>query len=279
MLERAVEDALIAAVRTAARSHILPRYRSLAPADIKAKSRPDDLVTEADLAVERALTQRIAEVLPGALVLGEEAAAADPALIDRAMQGADCVILDPVDGTWNFAHGISVFGTILSVLREGQTIWGLLYDPLMDDWIVVRKGHGVSYVRPGQPPVACTLARADTDPARLGLAAPALFPPDLRPALATRLAARFARTMSLRCSCHEYRLLLQAGAGWLLAPNPMPWDHAAGALAVTELGGWAAFAEDGAPYHPTRRTGTLLVATSAEAWADIRTATGPWPAA
>ena len=270
MWDSTAEDALISAVRLAARSHILPRYRALSPADITAKSRPDDLVTEADLAVEHALTQRIAEVLPGALVLGEEAAAADPALIGRALAAPDCVIVDPVDGTWNFAHGLSVFGTILTLTRAERTEWGLLYDPLMDDWIVARRGQGVSYHRPGQSPIAGRLADAGSVQGQLGIFAPALFPVAQRAALSARVAEHCPRTLSLRCSCHEYRLLLQGGAGWLVAPNPMPWDHAAGVLGVTELGGHAAFIEDGAPYTPTRQAGTLLVASTPSHWEEIR---------
>lgn len=270
MWDQRAENAIISAVRQAARSHILPRYRALSPSDISTKSRPDDLVTEADLAVERALSQRMAEILPEALVLGEEAAAADPGLIQRALAAEHCMILDPVDGTWNFAHGISVFGTILSHVQAGQTTWGFLYDPLMDDWMVARRGAGVDYVRPGQSPRACTLADPGTDAGRLGVFSPALFPRSRRAALAARISEQFDRTLTLRCSCHEYRLLLQGTAGWLLAPSPKPWDHAAGVCAVIELGGHAAFVEDGAPYSPTRQSGTLLVASSADQWAEIR---------
>lgn len=272
MLDDAAETALISAVRAAARSHIIPRFRSLSASAIQAKSRPDDLVTDADVAVETLLTAQIPAILPGALVLGEEAAASDPGLLERAIGHDTCLILDPVDGTWNFANGLSVFGTILAVLRDGQAVWGLLYDPLMDDWIVARKAGGVHYVRPGQPPVPCRLGAASPLAARLGLMSPALFPPSQRIALATNAATRFDRTLGLRCSCHEYRLLLQGGAAWSLSWDPMPWDHAAGVLAMAELGAHAAFTQDEAPYTPGRTQGSLLVARNRRDWDDIRAA-------
>ena len=270
MLDAAAETKLLAAVRAAARSQILPRYRALSAGDIHTKSRHDDLVTEADLAVERLLTEQMPEILPGALVLGEEAASTDPKLIERATGGELCVIIDPVDGTWNFANGLSVFGTIIAVLREGQTVWGLLYDPLMDDWIVARRGGGVSYTRPGQGPIPCRVSPPPPRAEQIGLMAPALFPASQRESLVRNAINGFDRTMGLRCSCHEYRLMLQQGAHWNLSHNPMPWDHAAGVLAVEELGGQACFVEDGTRYTPSRTGGTLLVAGSETSWAEVR---------
>lgn len=270
MLDAAAETKLLAAVRAAARSQILPRYRALSSGDIRTKSRPDDLVTEADLAVERLLTEQMPDILPGALVLGEEAASVDPGLIDRATRSDLCVIIDPVDGTWNFANGLSVFGTIIAVVHEGETQWGLLYDPLMDDWIIARRGGGVSYTRPGQNPIPCDLPPAPPLAKQIGLMAPALFPATERGGLMRNMIDGFDRTMGLRCSCHEYRLMLQAGAHWSLSHTPMPWDHAAGVLAMEELGGTACFVEDGARYSPSRTHGTLLVAGSPTSWAKVR---------
>ena len=117
----------------------MPRFRRLVPGAARAKSAPDDLVTEADLAMEAALTEGVRRVLPGTAVVGKEAVAADPGV--RAAAGAElAVIVDPLDGTWNFTHGVAVFGVILAVARWGEPVWGLLYDPLLDDWVVARRG-------------------------------------------------------------------------------------------------------------------------------------------
>src|SRR5690606_20949900 len=68
-------------LRDAARTEILPRFRRLQPGDIKTKSSAVDLVTEADIHAERVITAEIAKRWPQALVVGEEAASADPALL------------------------------------------------------------------------------------------------------------------------------------------------------------------------------------------------------
>ncbi len=70
----------------------MPRFRRLGDGDIRAKTSATDLVTEADEAAERVITAGFARALPGCLVVGEEAATADPGLI-AAMTGADLAVV------------------------------------------------------------------------------------------------------------------------------------------------------------------------------------------
>ena len=95
------QQQLIETVRHAARAEILPRFRNLSEDAIRSKSAADDLVTDADQGAERMISQAIAELLPTATIIGEEAVAAgDAQLADIA--GAElALIVDPVDGTWN----------------------------------------------------------------------------------------------------------------------------------------------------------------------------------
>ena len=80
-------------------------------------------------------------------MLGEEAVAADPAL-RAAMAGPGWqVIVDPVDGTWNFAKGLSTFGMIAVAVQDGVARYGLLYDPLLDDWVEVTAGGPARFVQ------------------------------------------------------------------------------------------------------------------------------------
>ena len=169
-------------------------------------------------------------------VVGEEAVAADPGV--RAAAGAElAVIVDPLDGTWNFAHGVAVFGVILAVARRGEPVWGLLYDPLLDDWVVARRGGG-GVVRP---------PRRGPRPARRGARGPARGDDGLRAAVPVpaRAAASgrgghagpragrrrcAARAMSTGCSCRG-----MSTSSW--APTWSPGDHAAGVLALREAGG------------------------------------------
>ena len=144
-----VMTGLIEAVRDAARREILPRFRNLSADQIDTKSGPDDLVTVADRAAEARLTAAAQKLLPGALVVGEEGVAEDPAILDRFAEAELAVVIDPVDGTFNFARGLAIFGVILAVTRHGQTVFGLLYDPVMDDWVQAHRGGGAPR-RPGR---------------------------------------------------------------------------------------------------------------------------------
>ena len=86
----------------------MPSFRSLRPEDIHSKDTPgdpDDLVTIVDRAAERYLIDALSEVIPGAAFIGEEAASDDPALIDALSTRAPAWLIDPIDGTKNFAHG------------------------------------------------------------------------------------------------------------------------------------------------------------------------------
>ncbi len=268
-LSSAAESALIAAVRQIAAEEILPRFRTLEPGDIATKSRPDDLVTIADREAERRLTDAAADILPGTVVVGEEAVADNPGLRDAIADAETCLIIDPVDGTWNFAHGLATFGVILSFAEKGQTTWGLIYDPIGDDWVVARRGQGADFVKPDG--TTTRLRFKDAPPPKInsamGYVHSYLFEGDERHRLFSILP-RFHKTDALRCSAHEYRVLAQGAVDFCLSPVLNPWDHAAGCLAAEEAGGVARLL-DGTPYAPTIKNGRLLVARSEQTWAEI----------
>ena len=100
-------------IEEAAEREIIPRFRQLEATDITTKSGPDDLVTAADLACEAFLTPTLAGLIPGSTVVGEEAVEQDRGLL-RALERSGTVwIIDPVDGTYNFAHGAEDFAVCL----------------------------------------------------------------------------------------------------------------------------------------------------------------------
>jgi len=256
------EAALIALVREVAKAEIMPRFRCLPTEDIRSKSAPDDLVTEADLRSEVAITEGVRQLLPDALVIGEEAVAADASILDGIAQANQSVIIDPVDGTWNFAKGLATFGVILAVVENGQTVFGLLYDPVLDDWVWARKGGGAWYQRPNASPVKLSVTGSNTIETTVGFVPLFLFPYETRMKLAGAIPG-FRRIWSVRCSCHEYRLLAQGHADFCLSGTLNPWDHAAGALTVIEAGG-AAGLLDGRDYTPGMTSGGHLVTAGSQ---------------
>ena len=121
-----------ALLRAAARTEILPRFRQLGAGAVRAKSGPLDLVTDADEAAERRIAAGLAALFPGCAVVGEEAATADPALL-RRLDGAELAfVVDPVDGTANFAAGVPVFGCMAAALVRGEIVAAWIHDPIGD---------------------------------------------------------------------------------------------------------------------------------------------------
>lgn len=124
----------------AAEQEIMPRFRRLGAGDVQQKKSAADLVTQADINAERVITQAIAARYPDALVIGEEACEADRALLPKLGGSKLAFVIDPVDGTYNFASGVPVFGVILAVVRDGETVAGIIYDPVGKDAVIGVRG-------------------------------------------------------------------------------------------------------------------------------------------
>ncbi|MDW5375850.1 inositol monophosphatase [Halomonas sp. HP20-15] len=267
-IDPAEQQQLIDIVRRAAKAEILPRFRNLSDASIRTKSAPDDLVTDADQGAERLIGQAIAELLPTATIIGEEAVAEGSARLADIAGAELALIIDPVDGTWNYARGLNQFGVILAATSFGETIFGLLYDPLGDDWIVARHGEGAFFGRPDGTQRRLRVSDTTDIDEMVGATSIRLFPKPLQ----YQLAATFPdlqRMMAFGCACHEYRTMAFGYVDFMLAGKLMPWDHAAGLLIHQEAGGHAALL-DGTPYKPTLHQGRLLAANSRENWERLR---------
>ncbi|MEJ0045589.1 MAG: inositol monophosphatase family protein [Rhodospirillales bacterium] len=125
-------QALAGILREAAAAEILPRFRRLRPSQIRAKSGPQDLVTVADVAAEEFIARACSRAFPGALIVGEEEAATDAALIPRLAGAPFAITVDPIDGTANFCAGLPLFGVMAAVVEHGETVAAVILDPIMD---------------------------------------------------------------------------------------------------------------------------------------------------
>jgi myo-inositol-1(or 4)-monophosphatase len=97
-----------------------------------------DLVTEVDLAIERAFRELVAQRYPDHDVLGEEFGA--PGTERPAAR--HCWILDPIDGTTNFAHGLPIFCASLALEVDGEVTLAAVYDPTRDELFTAERGRG-----------------------------------------------------------------------------------------------------------------------------------------
>lgn len=264
-LEKAQRAALVNLVRRTAESEILPRFQKLTSDQKSFKSSPDDLVTEADKAAEEMLTRELNKLFPGILVVGEEAVAENPSLRGQIDEAELAFILDPIDGTWNFANDLPLFGVILSATHYGRPIFGLLYDPISDDWIEAGEDgpaerEGIKFDR---QTVHASSATAEHE--LFGFVHFDLLPDSKKLEMASRCYRHLRKATSLHCSCHEYRLLAQGAADFHISGTLNPWDHAAGVLIVQQAGGVARML-NGDAYNTSARNGYLLVASNETAW-------------
>jgi fructose-1,6-bisphosphatase/inositol monophosphatase family enzyme len=270
LLDAAAASDVAALLRGAARAEIMPRFRRLAPEAVRAKAGPLDLVTDADEAAERVIEAGLAARFPGCVVVGEEAAAADPGVLARLKDADLAFVVDPVDGTANFAAGLPLFGCMAAAVVRGEVAASWIHDPLGDDtalalrgagaWIEDAEGRRVDDLRVAAPapPVGQMVAAVSWR----------FLPPPLRARVASRLP-RLAGTVQFRCAAHDYRLAAGGHVHVLLYNRLMPWDHAPGWLLHREAGGHAA-RFDGTPYTPLDTTGGLIAAPDASSWEAVR---------
>ncbi len=270
-LRPAQVTAILNIVRRAARAEILPRFRAMTEADIKSKANDLDLVTEADTNAEKMIARGLLNLFPNALIVGEEACAANPDIIKGIANAETAFTIDPVDGTWNFANGMSTFGVILSMTRFGKPIFGLHYDPLNDDVVISEVNGRTEYRKPQkQPRVLKTSKGGSMLSDLMGYLPLHMLPKTVQGKMAS-LFPEFKRIGSLVCSCHEYRMLAQGNIDFVMATGITPWDHAAGALLVKNAGGHVAFL-DGGEYDAVRTRGPLLMASNETTWHSLRDA-------
>jgi fructose-1,6-bisphosphatase/inositol monophosphatase family enzyme len=255
-------------LRDAARREIIPRYRNLTDGAVRAKTGPLDLVTEADEAAERIITDGLRQAFPGCVVVGEEAAADDPSLL-RGLVGADLAfVVDPVDGTANFAAGLPLFGVMAAVIIRGEVAASVIHDPLGDDSALAVRGEGAWIEAPDGRRRDLRVAPAVPAHLLAGNVAWRFLPEPDKSTVCANLP-KLGGVWDYRCSAHEYRMVAAGHCHFLFFNRLYPWDHAPGWLLHREAGGYG-MKLDGSPYDPTRVDGGLICAPDRDSWQAVR---------
>lgn len=249
-----IDSQLVARIiREAAETEILPRFKNLQALQIREK-KPNQLVTEADIEAEKVLSRRLRDVLPGAVV-GEEGVESDPVLMTALERPGVVWVIDPVDGTANFARANPIFCACVSVLEGDTVTHAAVAAPRLGDLYHARLGGGAYRdSRGGRSP----LRVSDT-----GKLEYAFFGADL----AFRGSGASGPWQVLSASW-QLRAIGSAGVrgAWLAAgyldvsigTRNTAWDYAPTVLLVSEAGGKATDL-DGGPWTPASEG---LVATN-----------------
>ena len=209
---------------------------------IEVKSKGDiDLVTEADLAAERLIVERVRSYFPRHALLTEEAGA----LVAVGGQDAEYKwIVDPLDGTTNYAHGYPAFCVSIALEHEGRRLVGVVYDPLRDEMFAAERGGGATLN--GRTIRASSRGELNSALVCTG------FPYDVRERsdFARHFRAFIMQAQSVRRDGAAALDLAYVAAGRFDAfyeEGLRPWDVAAGVLLVEEAGGRVTH-YDGTPF-------------------------------
>ena len=255
-------------LRDAAKTEILPRFRRLDSGMVSQKTEAIDLVTEADTAAEKLITAQILDLWPGTLVVGEEAVAADPPLLAKLADADVAITLDPVDGTANFAAGLPAFAVMAAVVVKGETVAGIIYDPMGDDWLMAERGAGAWLVRADGERIRQRVAVPVPLDQMVGVASLFLLPKPMREPILSNLH-KVRLNASYRCAGHEYRMLVGGHLHYLMYGKLMPWDHLPGSLIAQEAGAYVGRL-DGSAYEVKHTAGGLVVSTDRDSYDTLR---------
>jgi fructose-1,6-bisphosphatase/inositol monophosphatase family enzyme len=247
-------------LRKVSQEIILPRYQCLKAGEVEDKG-GNDPVTIADREAEEMLREGLEKIVPGLAFVGEESAHANPALLDGLSH--DCWIVDPLDGTRNFALGKPPFGILVALASGGEAHSGWIYDCLSGRLCTAQRGQGafigterVNALPSGEAPPVAAISLLFMEVAR-------------REAVKAHIAPHYRLADIPYCAAEQYPRLALGENDVAIFERTLAWDHAAGALWLNEAGGRAA-RPDGTPYRVDGDTlGGLIGAASPALWEEL----------
>jgi myo-inositol-1(or 4)-monophosphatase len=200
-----------------------------------ARKQRNDFVTEVDQAAEAAIIETLLGAYPGHAILAEESGHR-PGKEAASIEAAEYVwIIDPLDGTTNFIHGMPQYAISIALAQRGVVTQGLVYDPNRDELFTATRGRG-AFLNNRRIRVS---SRARLEQALIGTGFPQSrlenldeFMPLFRMLVERTAGVRRPGAASLDLAytaCARYDGFFELGLS--------PWDVAAGSLLVTEAGG------------------------------------------
>lgn len=247
-------------IETVAREEVKDKLGQLSAADISEKS-AGDFVTSADLAVEHRLGGLLKDYLPEAEPLGEEAVSAGRATIGALAEDKLHWVIDPIDGTGNFAMALPLCAVLVSLVRKDETLAAWLHDPFGERTFMGNLGGGAWFQ--GNR-LSCSR------PEDLRLMNGSIYGKRFRDRNAFRETwgrgrKHLGAVFNMRCVGHEHMARLAGLGHFGCYSRVLPWDHTAGFLLQTEAGG-VARALDGSRYRPSDPSTGGLVAPDEDVW-------------
>jgi len=246
-------DAVLTLLQEVADEVVNPRFRELEEHQVSEKN-PGDLVTVADHEAEVRITSALAAAYPEAVVLGEEAYAADHGLMDRFRAAEHAFTVDPIDGTKNFVKGSPDHAVMVAEIRGGTPVRGWIWQPQHKRAYVAERGAGAwcNGERLVRPPVGGELRGVTARRSWVGRA----------------LGTLKALDLTWVCCGVDYPKVVEGKADYALYRKASPWDYSPGSLLLAETGGFlGTFA--GAAYSPQADPQAGLISAADRATYDL----------
>lgn len=198
---------------------------------VKHKKNLFDLVTEADVAAQKTIERVLSDVFPEHRFLGEEG---NLTRSSSEKAGEFCWVVDPLDGTTNYVHGVPLFCTSIALLQGDEPICAVVYNPLTEEFFHAKKGEGAFL---NGKPIHCA-AWENLNEALVSVSFPTNTTNESAD-LKVFLKALFECQAIRRTGSTALNLAFVASgrfdASWAFQCHP--WDVAAGVLLIREAGG------------------------------------------
>jgi fructose-1,6-bisphosphatase/inositol monophosphatase family enzyme len=239
-------------IRHVAATEVMPRFNTLKTEEIREKN-PGDFVTVADEISERMLSAALTDFLPGSIVVGEEAVSKDEGVLQRFAEGKPVWVIDPIDGTYNFAHGRSKFGILVALVRDNVIHAGWVYDAPRDRMAIAVRGKGATI----NGKKAAMRREAETPAAMTGMGGGG------QSWHFESVNGLVKEIVNVRSSLHDFLALASGEADFVVHINKVtPWDHSATVLLAQECGAYVALAPEDEPFSPDMLKPCMLIAAA-----------------
>jgi len=224
---------LVFLIHQSAKKELLPRFFKVK----ESKKDDNSILTEADLVMQETIQSKLKELDENILFLGEEMSQQEQGKVLRQTKQATWV-LDPLDGTTNFAAGIPYYATSLALIENGEVVLGLVYDPERDECFFAEKGKGAKYQVGDRPPVKIT---NNTNSMQLNDAIACIDLKRLPAELAIKIVTQhpFRSQRSFGGVALDWCWLAAGRFDVYLHGKQNIWDYAAGHFILTESGGYS----------------------------------------
>ena len=214
------------------------------------------IVTEADIAMQEAMTSGLRQHYPNVMMLSEESS--DQEQLKAMESGQDYWCMDPLDGTNNYHNTLPLFSVSLALISDNQIIMAIVYDPVRQEFFSALKGHGLwinnSKVKPPEQPQKMKHSIAFVDFKRLNM--------DLKLPLIQQPPYKSQRNIGT-CAL-EWAWLAAGRVQLLLHGGEKFWDYAAGYLLASEAGGISETIEGESIFNGTLSPRSVIAASNAD---------------